>query len=44
VTPLVEDDASAPFRGVSELELRFRKEGGRWALGSDVVEAGNSRR
>jgi hypothetical protein len=32
------------FRGVSELELRFRKEGGRWALGSDVVEAGNSRR
>ena len=32
------------FRGVSELELRFRKEGGRWALGSDVVEAGNTRR
>ena len=31
------------FRGVSELELRFRKEGGRWALGSDVVEAGNAR-
>jgi hypothetical protein len=32
------------FRGVSELELRFHKERGRWALGSDVVEAGNARR
>ena len=32
------------YRGESELELKFRREAGRWVLGTDVVESGSARR
>lgn len=32
------------YRGESELELRFRRDAGRWVLDSGIVESGNARR